>query len=166
MLLRYEKATGAITSGAFVGGTGNDQALALWCNTATKEAFVGGGFQNSVSIPAPSGSTVRVAAGSFDGFLFRITPATGSGGFSVNLNGNALGLAPEGSLKAWPNPASGIINVSSEFSGPVHLQEVRGGVLFTKTLSANQAATFQIGHLPAGIYLLRQGKLSLRVVVQ
>ncbi len=163
LLLRYDKSTGAITSGSMTGGPTNEQALALWCHTATREAFVGGGFQGAVTFPTlPGGSSVvRVSTGLYDGFLFRTTPAVG-----VREALNEPEFAAAGSLKAYPVPTSRELRVALEGQSLTTLTvfDAKGTRLSLPIRFEGPEAVVNVSSLPAGIYMVQAGGKKARFV--
>lgn len=84
-----------------------------------------------------------------------------SGTLSIYSIGGTIGLSEEAyelSLKAYPNPASDIVNFS---------QEIKGGILFDingREVMKVDGTSAQVSHLPAGIYTLRVENTSLQIL--
>jgi hypothetical protein len=143
-LMRYEKNTGTILSGEMIGGTGRDQAMALWCNTATRESIVGGVFQNTVSFP----SGTRSSAGLYDGFIARYAAPAASARFA---NGS-LASGKDMDLKTYPVPARELVTV--ETSEKVELLTIEGQHVAWSE-SDGTVAKFNLKHLAKGLYIVR-----------
>jgi hypothetical protein len=160
VILRYEKATGIITSSGLVGGTGNDRASALWCNTTNREEVVGGVFSNNSLFPGGT-ITPRASVGAFDGFLFRLVPQAG-----VREGVEEVSLAA-GALKAYPQPvrARGNLTVMADEPSPnATLLDMQGRLIRNLSLAKGENTIA----VPAtqGIYLLHTDKGSLKIVVE
>jgi len=67
----------------------------------------------------------------------------------------------ENSLKIFPNPSSGILNIEFEYSGEttIKLTDIVGNAVRERIMSGTQPgkvnARFQVGDLPSGIYFVR-----------
>ncbi len=99
ILLRYDKTSGAISSGLMIGGTGDDRALTMYCNPGNREEFVGGVMSNLVTFYT---TTPRQSAGLYDGFVSRHFPPSGAREAVEEEATLAMGNA----FKVYPVPAS------------------------------------------------------------
>ncbi len=160
LLLRYDKTNGTVTSAGFIGGNGNDRALALWCNTTTREAIVGGGFSGTTAFPGDFNDPFRTSNGGMDGFI-AIYPAS-----SAAREAQEETLVFQAGLKLYPQPVcvGGTLTVKSNLEGPAQLMDMQGRVLKIINLKAGEN-TLEAPQTQ-GLYMLRVGKQALKVVVQ
>ena len=74
----------------------------------------------------------------------------------------AVGITPVGQrlLRVYPNPAADMVNVEAD--GMVEICDMEGRVLLSR--EARGLTRISLGALPAGVYLLRCGELTERLV--
>lgn len=81
-----------------------------------------------------------------------------------------LAVAPPGrhaTFVLYPNPATGKVRLSGAPAGPVSLTDALGRTVRTTLLPAGQTeATLDLAGLPAGLYLMRSGAQTRRLVVE
>lgn len=85
--------------------------------------------------------------------------------YSVTLStSQSLGIAPVGEdrLAVYPNPTSGVVSVES--NGEVSLYDMTGRLVMSRTVHGS--ATLDLSSLPSGIYMLRQGITTRRLIIQ
>jgi hypothetical protein len=72
----------------------------------------------------------------------------------------------EASFTGFPNPAQNVFHVRSEvmLSGEVRLQAADGRILDHKKLHEVKEFSFDVVHLPAGVYFVHYGEQALRFV--
>jgi uncharacterized repeat protein (TIGR02543 family) len=73
------------------------------------------------------------------------------------------------SLQPYPNPTSGVVYIDNYDGEEAEVYNVLGVLVETKTLHAtslqsNGSATFDISHLPAGVYIIKVGDKAAKVV--
>ncbi|MBC7448584.1 MAG: T9SS type A sorting domain-containing protein [Hymenobacteraceae bacterium] len=80
-----------------------------------------------------------------------------------------LGLAPaaaaEPGIAIWPNPATGTVRVRLAEAGPAVLLDAVGRVVRATRAAAGQELTWDVAALPAGLYVVRAGGQTRRLVV-
>jgi hypothetical protein len=109
-------------------------------------------------------------AGSTIYYRLRQVDKDGTSSYSpvVTLLGQSVAAFTGTSLQAWPNPAvmgSVLMVNGAPEGGLVQVYTVRGQVVATATADANGAATLPVATLQAGIYVVRSGARSTRLVV-
>ena len=92
-------------------------------------------------------------------------------GAGVLLNGGtAVGLAPAVEAEAvslYPNPATGAVRLVGAPVGPVTVLDAVGRVVRVATIQAGQAeATLSVEGLTPGLYVVRAGQQTRRLVVE
>ena len=96
-----------------------------------------------------------------------------TGRFALVINGQrTLGTAAPAvvaPLSVWPNPAAGPATVRVSGAAPaarLRLLDVAGRTVGTATASATGEATFATAGLPAGVYVVRVGAATQRLVIE
>jgi photosystem II stability/assembly factor-like uncharacterized protein len=69
------------------------------------------------------------------------------------------------SLSAFPNPATGMLQIMSEQSGTLHLFDLMGRGRMSVDMEGN-SSTLDVSHLEAGMYFLRVGNQSAKVEIE
>jgi len=119
--------------------------------------------------------TVRPNTGLTIGTYTTTVTVTGENNISASLDVNftvisettsiivvETGRAP--SLQAHPNPFTDEIHiVNAEIGGTLYVLNINGLVVHRQRIT-QQNETIQLGHLPAGTYILRVGEQSIRIV--
>ncbi|OAV44682.1 M4 family metallopeptidase [Lewinella sp. 4G2] len=109
------------------------------------------GFVDEALVPGTN-YTYRIAQRDFDGSI-SYSPLV-----SAVLSGKVEGIA------AFPNPATDRLTIKAADGLPVYLLG-SDGRLISKTIIKGGSASLQVADLPAGVYFLRQGSESLKVVI-
>lgn len=156
IVMRYDKTTGAITSGLMIGGPGDDRATTMYCNIATREEFVGGVFSGAVTFP---GAVPRVSTGLYDGFLVRVTPPAG-----LRLGEKEIATAASGKLSVYPVPASHELRIalSDNTIGTPQAYDAKGTRITLSFHVEGSEGVLDVGPLQPGIYVLRMGGKTAR----
>ena len=68
-------------------------------------------------------------------------------------------------FRAWPNPVSGTLEITSEKATTLTMMDLRGQVVFRKQVGAGKT-TINLGDCPAGLYLLKQEDGTVTKVVR
>ncbi len=157
VVLRYDKTTGNVTSGEMFGGSGNDRALTLWCNTANREEYIGGVFSNPLVFPD---NVPRTSAGAFDGFLMRISPPSG---LREGLNEEAI-AASDSRLNVYPVPAGKELRVMLSDASGLQAFDSKGIRLDIPMRVEGQESVLDVSGLKPGLYVLRAGGRTGRFV--
>ena len=79
-----------------------------------------------------------------------------------------LGLAEAGAapgLLVWPNPATGAVTVRAAAAGPVRLLDAVGREVRAASAVAGADVRWELAGLPAGVYVVRAGSATRRLVV-
>lgn len=76
-------------------------------------------------------------------------------GISTIISGNTLVV--------YPNPTSNVINITTESNEPIQLYNCQGIIVGRYSAQTNQ---INLSSLPHGIYLLKQGASTLKVLKQ
>ncbi|GHT14432.1 hypothetical protein AGMMS4956_12230 [Bacteroidia bacterium] len=151
--------------------------LAVNLNEQTNGGYTFTGFQwqqNGVDIDGATGA-----------YLHLTTPplATDSFGVALTIKGQtqALPACPQqfvplqkvntASIRAYPNPASNgqltIDNVQWNAGDKIEIYNVNGTKVFETSLSiVHYPLSINIGHLPAGVYVVRVGEQSTIIVIK
>ncbi|GHT10834.1 hypothetical protein AGMMS4956_02960 [Bacteroidia bacterium] len=150
--------------------------LAVNLNEKTNGGYTFTGFQWQ-----QNGTDIDGATGAY---LYLSTPplATDSFGVALTIEGQtqALPACPQqfvplkkinASLRAYPNPASNgqltIDNVQWNAGDKVDIYNVNGTKVFETSLSiVHYPLSINIGHLPAGVYVVRVGEQSTIIVIK
>ena len=70
-------------------------------------------------------------------------------------------------LEIWPNPAQHFVKVSGGGAGSIEIFDLMGRVLQTQVYSkSSQVATFNLQGLPSGVYLVRVGAITRRLLIE
>ena len=99
-------------------------------------------------------------------------PGEVRGRFAVEINGGrVLGtssfLAPHIAFTLWPNPAHTAARLTGAAPlGAVVVLDATGRTVLTASADADGAATLAVGRLTPGLYVVRAGAASRRLVVE
>ncbi|PSJ71402.1 hypothetical protein C7N43_39510, partial [Sphingobacteriales bacterium UPWRP_1] len=84
-------------------------------------------------------------------------------------NSNKTGISEVSDIVVYPNPANELFNLELSETAQLQLADISGQVVYAAVKEAG-LHTIEVGHLPAGIYVLTlttaNGKQTLKVVVQ
>ncbi len=158
LILRYDKLTGNVTSGQLFGGAGNDRALALWCNTANREEFVGGVFSGSATLPV---SAPRVSAGMFDGFIARVSPPVGA---RQGVDEEIVASPSTGKLNVYPVPAGKELRMMLSDASGLQAFDSKGTRLDIPMRMEGQETVLDVSGLKPGLYVLCADGKTARIV--
>jgi hypothetical protein len=159
IVMRYDKLTGAITSGLMIGGPGDDRATTMYCNVANREEFVGGVFSGAVTFPI---NIPRVSDNYYDGFLMRITPPVG---LRLGEEETVAALAL-GKLSVYPVPASRELRIALTDMGQTTPEafDTKGMRLVLPFHMDGSEGVLIVSSLKPGMYVLRVGGKTARFV--
>ena len=153
-----------------VEGTGQLTATVAPSN-ATNKAVIWSSSHPAVAAVSSDGTVTALAPGTAI-----ITASTYEGGYTAQCevtikDVGISGLNPGGSLKLYPNPTQGLLTVELFLPNGIHCVEIfeatgRAVETLPCLFSANGTATLDISHLPAGVYLLRIGNHTAKVLKQ
>lgn len=126
-------------------------AVAMGADGAT---YLGGYFNNTIDLDPGAGTSNWTMIGFRDLFVARYD------GLSTALPDRTIPA-----LLAAPNPTADVVRVHASTPGTAHLVDATGKVLRTLRLVAG-INTVDLSALPDGMYLLRCGSATVRVVKQ
>jgi hypothetical protein len=157
-------ASGIITSGNKLDGTGSKEEPECMTTDVYGNIFLGGGFDGTLNV---NGQNITSAGGNTDGFIAKYGAVCPVG--IEEEPGEA-----EAQLFVFPNPASDKFYVSGKAlrtGSRVELINLLGAkVSSAKITSAHQKIAIDISRLPGGLYLLQitddEKKLSAKVLVE
>jgi len=154
VLIRYNKTTGAPSSGQMFGGNGNDRATALWCNTSTREEIVGGTFSELSTLPD---GNVRQSKGGTDGYFCRVKPPAG-------LREGWEPVAETG-LRIYPVPAGLELRISlGDMAANPTVIDAKGSLQSISFHTDGDELVLETSTLKPGLYVLRMGGKTTRFV--
>jgi ligand-binding sensor domain-containing protein len=151
--------TSILVSGKYVFAASNWRGVFLSTNNGTTWAEFNDGLMDS--------AIYSLAVN--DSFLFAGTDTTGV--WRRPLSDLAQSSVSQSSasnsttvFRAFPNPASGTLQITGSQSGEVHLFDLMGRERLNATLNAT-GATLDVSHLEDGLYFLRSGDQSAKVEI-
>lgn len=84
----------------------------------------------------------------------------------VTVTGLADAAANDATLAVWPNPATGSVRLRLAEAGPVRLLDAVGRVVRETRATAGQDVTWDLTGVAPGLYVVRAGRHTRRLVVE
>jgi hypothetical protein len=151
VVLSQLSATGTILSAVGAGSVGNDQIYGLLA-AGQQQVYAGGYFQG----PTITFGTTTLTAGAVGSTGF-ITRALGSAALATRVGSTA-----QLPLTAWPNPTTSFVHLTQvDATQAVEIYNAQG----RQVASFRPAATLAL-QLPRGVYVMRNGSQTTRLVVE
>ena len=150
--------------GTYYGGTGND--LGSFCSIdASGNIYLSGYTQSSTGTTiATFGSHQSTTVGGWDAFLVKFLDST----TVTSVTEEQLGINSL-SIKIYPNPNNGLVNVESQIEAQVLIIDLQGRIVSNLSLVSGKNQ-ISIEHLENGVYFLElshpQGKEVFRIIKQ
>ena len=85
---------------------------------------------------------------------------------TVMENGDVSGIAraEHGRLTLYPNPTTALFSIEATGAREVRVHSISGQLRHRQPLGPDGRAQVDLGHLPAGVYIVRAGSAAAKVV--